>query len=231
MEMRWLDLMFIHYRVPLEKLRALVPPPLELDTFDGEAWIGVVPFRMSHVVPRGFPSLPWFSAFAELNVRTYVKCEGRAGVWFFSLDAANPFAVRAARHFFHLPYFDAEMISRERDSAIEYRSRRVHRKAAQAEFRAVYRPAGDVFHARPGSIDHWLTERYCLYAENRKGDLFRTDVHHEPWPLQAGQIEIEKNTMLDWLGIQKSDSKPLLHFARRLDVVAWFPERTRACVK
>lgn len=226
MEMRWLDLMFIHYRVPLEKLRALVPRPLEVDTFDGEAWIGVVPFRMSHVVPRGVPPLPWFSAFAELNVRTYVKFEGRAGVWFFSLDAANPFAVRAARRFFHLPYFDAEMSSQEHGGAIEYRSRRVHRGAAEAEFRAVYRPVSDVFRAQPGSLDHWLTERYCLYAENRRGELFRTDVHHEPWPLQAGEIGIEKNTMLDWLGVQTLDSKPLLHFARRLDVVAWFPERT-----
>ena len=108
--MRWHDLLFMHWPVKSEALRPYIPPALAIESFDGTAWIGVVPFRMSAVVPRLIPPVPYLSAFPELNVRTYVSAEGKPGVWFFSLDAGNPIAVEAARDTFHLNYYNARMI-------------------------------------------------------------------------------------------------------------------------
>jgi uncharacterized protein YqjF (DUF2071 family) len=219
--MRWHDLLFMHWPVPADLLRPLLPPGLELDTYGSEAWIGVVPFRMTGIRPRYTPTLPWISAFVELNVRTYVTRDGKPGVWFFSLDAANPVAVRMARWQFHLPYFDARMRSIPAGDGMHYASARTHRGAPAATFTAHYRPTGDVYRSRPGDLDHWLTERYCLYSADARGQIHRGDIHHAPWPLQHAEAEIETNTMTDWLGIDLPDTAPLLHFARRLEVVAW----------
>lgn len=225
MDMKWHDLLFIHHPVAVDRLRALVPSSLEVDTFEGQAWIGVVPFRMSGVKPHGVPPLPWLSAFAELNVRTYVTCGGKPGVWFFSLDAANPVAVGVARRFFHLPYFNARMSCHQQGEAVVYKSIRTHRGTAPAEFRASYRPTGPVVASKAGSLEYWLTERYCLYSSDAHGVTRRVDIHHDPWPLQAGEAEIEKNTMPDWLGMKPLTMVPVLHFVRSLEVMAWLPRR------
>jgi len=228
MDMKWHNLLFIHYPVTVDCLRALIPPSLDVDTFDGQAWVGVVPFRMSGVTPRQLPVMPWLSAFAELNVRTYVTCGGKPGVWFFSLDAANPVAVSVARKFFHLPYFNARMSSRREGETVFYESSRTHRTAAPAEFRANYRPTAPVIASKPGSLAHWLTERYCLYSANARGRTWRVDIHHQPWPLQAAEAEIEKDTMLEWLKIKPVTTAPLLHFARDLEVKAWLPREVES---
>jgi uncharacterized protein YqjF (DUF2071 family) len=219
--MQWHELLFMHWPVRPEVLCPYIPLGLELETFDGWAWIGVVPFRMADVAPRGVPALPWISAFAELNVRTYVSATGRPGVWFFSLDAANPLAVRGARYAFHLPYYDAHMACEREGDRINYRSLRVHPGAPPAAFTASYRPTGPIYRSTPGSIDHWLTERYCLYAANRRGRIWRGEIHHAPWPLQPAEAEIEHNRMAEQLRLILPNEQPLLHFARRLDVVAW----------
>jgi len=224
MAMQWHDLLFMHWPVRAEALRRYIPPALELETFDGVAWLGIVPFRMAGVRPRAVPALPWISAFAELNVRTYVTAGGRPGVWFFSLDAANPLAVRGARYGFHLPYYDARMASLRRGAAVEYRSDRTHRGAPEAAFAGGYRPTGPIYRTAPGSIDYWLTERYCLYAANRRGRVWRGEIHHAPWPLQPAEAEIARNSMADQLRLILPKPRPLLHFARRLDVVAWAPQ-------
>ncbi len=222
--MSWHELLFIHWPVRADLLRPLVPSELEIDTFDDEAWLGIVPFRMSGVHPRYIASLPWFSAFPELNVRTYVKAGGKPGVWFFSLDAANPVAVRVARTAFHLPYFDARMSSLNKADEIFYESTRTHHGAPHADFRARYQPTGNVFQAAVGSLESWLTERYCLYAANQSGRIFRGDIQHRRWPLQHAEVEIETNTMAEQLGFKLPQTNPLLHFAKRLDVVAWLPQ-------
>jgi len=221
MGMCWHDLLFAHWPLAPASLRPLIPPGLEVDTFDGRAWLGVVPFRMSRTGPRFARRLPWVSAFPELNVRTYVTAGGKPGVWFFSLDAANPLAVRAARRCFHLPYFDAQMNCQERGGWIEYRSRRTHRGSAAGEFVGRYRPTGPEYRALPGTLDRWLTERYCLYAASPAGRVFRGEIHHRPWPLQPAEAEIEVNTAAAHTGIALPDVPPLLHFARYLDVIAW----------
>jgi uncharacterized protein YqjF (DUF2071 family) len=223
--MRWHDLLFMHWPVPHDRLRSLIPPALSIDTFDGTAWIGVTPFRMTGVRPRAMPSLPWLSAFPELNVRTYVTIAGKPGVWFFSLDAANPVAVRIARLVFRLPYYDARMSSEPSGDAVRYASVRTHRGAPTAAFRGTYQPLGPVHHAASGTLDHFLTERYCLYTIDRHGQVWRGDIHHARWPLQPAVSEVEVNTMVGALGLMLPDVQPLLHFARRLDVVAWLLER------
>jgi uncharacterized protein YqjF (DUF2071 family) len=222
--MRWSSLAFLHWPVPADALRPHLPPELELDTFDGRAWIGVVPFRMEGVRHRGLPPVPTAADFAEVNVRTYVRGGGRAGVWFFSLDAASRLAVRGARWGLGLPYFDAAMRMRRDGDAVDYRSVRTHRGAPAAELRARYRPAGEPYHAAPGTLDHWLTERYRLFGRRRSGRVYGIDVHHAPWPLQRAEVEIERNTMAAASGIHLPDAPPLAHFASPVDVLAWGAE-------
>src|SRR5690349_6818644 len=154
----WRDLLFAHWPVPAETLRPLVPRGVEVQEFDGTSWIGVVPFRMTGVMRRPLPDVPGVSAFPELNVRLYVTRDGKPGVWFLSLDATNPLAVWAARRFFFLPYHRARMSLTRLGGAIQYRSSR-----PGAELKASYQPISEPYLAAPGSLEHWLTERYCLY--------------------------------------------------------------------
>src|SRR5579859_7418678 len=190
MAQSWHDLLFAHWPVEISALRRAVPSTLAIDAYQGQAWLGVVPFRMSGVRLRGTPAVPWLSSFPELNVRTYVVAEGKPGVWFFSLDAANPVAVELARDGFHLPYYTAAMTCERQGQRIRYASVRTHRHAAAATFQGDYHPIGPVFHAAAGSVEHWLTARYCLYAANRRGDVWRGDIHHVPWPLQPAEAEL-----------------------------------------
>ena len=167
-------------------LRPLVPPSLSIDTFDGSAWLGVVPFDMTGVRPHFLPAVPGLSNFPEINLRTYVTAEGRPGVWFFSLDAHSRLAVRLARATFHLPYFDAEMSCHASNDEIHYRSLRTHRGAPPAEFAARYGPVGEPFESGRGTIENFLTERYCLYSADRKGVVRRGEVHHQSVAAPAG---------------------------------------------
>jgi uncharacterized protein len=221
--MRWHDLAFLHWPLDASVVRPLVPRELELEVFEGQAWVGITPFGMRGVRPRWVPSLPWISAFPELNVRTYVTAGSKPGVWFFSLDAGNPLAVRAARGAFGLPYYDARMSLKAMNGHIEYESTRTHRGAPSATFRGRYRATGQPSRSQPGSLEHWLTERYCLYAD-RKGAIHRAEIHHPPWPLQPGEAELHSNTMARAAAIELPPRAPHVTFARRLDVVAWMPE-------
>jgi uncharacterized protein YqjF (DUF2071 family) len=228
MRMRWTDLLFAHWAVPPEVLRPLVPPALELDTFGGQAWLGVVPFRMSNVAPRGLPAPPILGAFGEINVRTYASHGGRRGVWFLSLDAASRPTVLGARRAFHLPYHLARIEAAARREETDYRSERRERTAPPAVFDATYRPTGPARPAAPGSLDEFLTARFCLFAVDGAGRLERTDIRHRPWPLQPATAVIRTNTMAAGLGIALPDEEPVLHFSRRLDVVSWWPRRVAA---
>lgn len=220
MAMRWHDVLFAHWPVRPHVLRPLIPSSLELDTFEGWAWIGIVPFTMSGVRLR-YLSERCSMAFPELNVRTYVKTPDRSGVWFFSLDATSRLAVRVARLWYGLPYYEAHMAVQSEGEAIQYHSTRTQRGASPAQFEARYQPLGTVSHAVPGTLEHWLTARYCLYVVDRRGRAGYGDIHHHPWPLQGAQAEIRRNTMLHPLGLALPGEQPLLHFARQLDVVAW----------
>lgn len=225
MRQSWRELLFAHWPLAPQALRPLIPAALTLDTFEGEAWLGIVPFQMREVCPRGVPSLPWLSESPELNVRTYVTVRGIPGVYFFSLDASNPLFVAVARAFFSLPYFHARMRVTRQDEMIVYSSQRRLAKDPSAEFRARYRPTGPATLSAPGSLPHWLTERYCLYTLKGRGHVYRLDIHHGPWSLQPAELEITHNTMAQAHGICLPDTPPLLHYSQQQDMLAWWPRR------
>jgi len=286
MRMRWRELLFAHWPLDeqgAERIRALVPPGLELDRFEGRCYIGAVPFLMENTTPRLVPPIPGLHAFPELNLRTYVVAGGKPGVWFFSLDAGSKVAVRVARRFFHLPYFDAkfhvEVVSASNspgsppsnssetgrvdlqvcdptsrsdqasesspasqsgtwtsrsgleayptvlENGVAYRAVRTHPGAAPAAFDAVYRPIGEVYRSEAGTLEHWLTARYCLYSADAAGTVFRGEIDHAQWPLQRAEAEIRVNTLGDWLGLSMRGEPETLHFARSLDVRAWMIRR------
>jgi uncharacterized protein YqjF (DUF2071 family) len=214
MAQTWRDLLFAHWPVDAEALRPLIPAPLTLETWDGTAWLGITPFEVTGLRLHGTPPLPGVSRFPELNVRTYVTIGGKPGVWFFSLDAGSAAAVAAARRSYRLPYFHADMEIERLDSAVGYRSSR-----DDARLQARYAPAAEAFTAAAGTFDHFLTERYCLYAFD--GRVLRAEIHHPPWPLQAASASFGVNTMAP-VGLPARE--PVVHFARRQDVVIWPPQ-------
>jgi uncharacterized protein len=213
----WHDLLFAHWPIDPDRLRRVVPPMLPLDLFDGQAWVGVVPFSMTNVSPRGIV-VPWLSAFAELNVRTYVTLRGKPGVYFFSLDAASTLAVIGARAMFDLPYYRATMTVHAGPHGVSYRSAR---RGGGAEFAASYGPIGPVMEAQVGTLEYFLTERYCLYTVSRAGEPRRLDIHHRPWPLQPADAQIAVNTMAQAAKVTLTGGPPLMHFAKRMDVLTW----------
>nr|WP_248930996.1 DUF2071 domain-containing protein [Paenibacillus hamazuiensis] len=221
MKQIWHDLLFAHWPVRPQEIREMIPSGMTLDTFDGFAWIGVVPFRMSGIRLRGLPPIPFTDRFPEINVRTYVTVNGKPGVYFFSLDAANRLAVQTAKTFFHLPYFYAEMECTNEDGIIRYRSRRKNTTETPVAFEGRYKPVSPVFYASQGSWEYWLTERYCLYTTNRKREVVRGDILHLPWPLQQAEADIGLNTMMTAQSIKPSGQKPHLHFSKRLEVWIW----------
>jgi uncharacterized protein YqjF (DUF2071 family) len=220
----WDDLLFAHWRVAEQQLRTLVPPPLEVETFDGSGWLGITPFRVTGLRLRGLPAVPVLSSFLELNVRTYVTYGGKPGIWFFSLDASSPLVVEGARRTYFLPYHRARMSAGRRGEWIEYACSRVASEGRPYVFEGRYRPVGDPAPPRPGSLEHFLVERYCLYALDDDEQLLRAEIHHPPWPLQEADAVIELNTMAP-RGSELADEPALLHFSARQDVVIWTLER------
>jgi hypothetical protein len=225
MRMRWRDLLFAHWPVPADALRPLVPDSLEIDTYDDRAWLGIVPFRMEDVAPRFLPSPPGPGNFPELNVRTYVRRGDRGAVWFLSLDAASRLAVEGARAAFHLPYYRARMSADTDAGWVDYRSDRSDGRGPAARFEARYHATGPPAAAEPGSLAAFLTDRMALVAADASGALWWTRIRHAPWPLQPAEAEIRVNTMAAVQGLSLPPELPLLQFASRLDVHAWWPRR------
>ena len=224
LRMTWVDLAFMHWRVPLDMLRPLVPPELAIDTYDGTAWVGIIPFEMRDVAPIGLPPIPTASDFPELNVRTYVSHGGKSGVWFFSLDAGSWLAVMGARGAANLPYFHARMnCTRPGPDDVAYESERTHPGARKGDFRAWYRPTGPVYTSQPSTFEYWCTERLCLFSSTREGGLQRLDIEHDRWPLQPAVADVVLNTMAAASGISLPTEKPHVLFSKKLDVVAHWP--------
>lgn len=206
----WGKLLFLHWPLPAELLRPLVPSPLSIDTFDGTAWVGITPFTMWGIRPVFLPPLPVLSKSHELNVRTYVHLDGVPGVWFFSLDASNPIAALGARLTFHLPYFNARMSLRRRDRSISFTSKRISLHAAPAEFEGTWTIGSRLPPSTPGTPEFFLTERYCLYSA-RKDAIYRARIFHQPWPLHRAYLSSLRSTMLEAQGLPSPTGDPLLH--------------------
>jgi uncharacterized protein YqjF (DUF2071 family) len=217
----WCDLLFAHWQVSPDKVTQFLPDNLQLDTFEGQAWLGVVPFRMANVHPRALPTFPWISNFLELNVRTYVTYKGKRGVFFFSLDASNPVAVQIARNLFYLPYFNAKMALRRDSHSTCYESIRTHQNRKPLGFEATYRPIGPVEFSQPASLEAFLTERYCLFVPDNKGEIWTGNIHHEQWPLQKASAEIRLNELGDEYGFDFKSTEPLLHYVEKIETVEW----------
>ena len=216
----WTDLMFAHWRVPPERMAPLIPDGLELDTFDGAAWVAIAPFVLSGLRARLTPPVPPFSRFLETNIRTYVSYDGRPGVLFFRLLATSRTAVLSARALFHLPYVHATGTMASHDGTVGY-AIQTRSESPAARLLAEYRATGEARAAEPGSLEHFLVERYCLYT--RTGSrLLRADIHHPPWMLQRGEGRIEQTAMLP-PELGTLDGEPLLHVAGRQDVLVWRP--------
>jgi uncharacterized protein YqjF (DUF2071 family) len=216
----WVDLLFAHWPVPEEALRRVVPEQLPIDTYDGVAWLGVTPFCVRGLRLRGTAPAPVLSSFPELNVRTYVRVEGKPGIYFLSLDADSHAAVAVARRSYRLPYFHSRIDADHDEEAIGYDLLRTSDDGPPAYFKARYGPAGEELPVRDGSLERWLTERYCLYTFDEAGRILRGDIHHPPWSLRPGWAEIETNTMAMPFGIEL-EGEPLLHFSPRQDVAIW----------
>jgi uncharacterized protein YqjF (DUF2071 family) len=208
----WVDLAFLHWRVDADELRLLVPESVDVQTFDGTAWLGIVPFVLTGLRVRGLPPLPWLSTFPELNVRTYVTHGDRPGVWFFTLDAGSTWFVEAAKRLYRLPYQHARMRCERTEDHVQFESAR-----AGGTFSGRYRGEGNLFHAVTGSLEEFLTERYCLYTEDG-GRLYRAEIHHPPWELQRGEATIDLNTIAP---LPLPDAQPHVLFSPRQDVVVW----------
>lgn len=220
MRHRWAHLLFLHWPVPADQIQGLLPDGLEVDTFDGQAYIGLVPFTMTGVRPTWSPPVWGLSAFHEVNVRTYVHHRGRdPGVWFFSLDAANPIAVRVARRFWNLNYYFARMSLKRTDpcGSIIYESERLWPAPTPADCRVEYRPTGSPAPAGPGTLEHFLVERYILYAQGRRR-LLSGRVHHSPYPLQSAEVRGLDESLLAAAGVERPDSAPLAHYAEEVRV-------------
>jgi len=235
MTQRWNDLLFAHWPVPSSSLAPLLPEGLHVDTYQGSAWLGVVPFWLDRIKVRGVPRFPGVRSFPDLNLRTYVRDEqtGTPGVYFFSLDAGNLLAVAAARLLYHLPYYWAEMrLDRKTERDFSFSSRRLF-SSQPVEFKARYRglgPTRRTAECLSGSIEYFLTERYCLFARNRNGQTIRANIHHIPWPLEEAEAEIERNDLPSAIGIQLPAVDPVLHYSRRLALYIWPTELVRSAL-
>jgi uncharacterized protein YqjF (DUF2071 family) len=216
----WLDLLFAHWPVPEETLRHVVPRELPLDIYDGHAWLGVTPFVVRGLRLRGTAPIPLLSSFPEINVRTYVRVGDKPGIYFLSLDAASHSAVYAARRSYRLPYFHSRIAATREGAWMYYSAQRSSSDAPPARFEARYRPHGERLPIVPGSLERWLTERYCLYTLDERRTILRGEIHHLPWSLRPATASIAANTMARPFGIEL-DGDPLLHFSPRQDVVLW----------
>jgi uncharacterized protein len=211
MAQTWSDLLFAHWPVDPAVLRSLIPAGLELDTFDGQAWLSVVVFQISDVHLRGWPPMPGLRGFPEVNLRTYVTYQDKPGVWFMSLHCPNRLAMAVARPWYLLPY--------------RYAPLTLHAGVCEsAVFSARYAPCGDS--VAPTPLDEWLTERYCYYTLGPSGSLYRCDIHHEPWPLQPAHCAVTRNQL-----INGTHPPALLHFAKRIEALIWpiIPVPARCC--
>lgn len=222
MHQTWKDLLFLHYKIPEDILKGYVPRDLEIDLYEGESWVGVTPFKMRDVRFRFLPPIPTAVNFLELNFRTYVKMNGRAGIFFFSLDASSGLSAIGARLGAFLPYFAAYMSVEEKEGWFRFKSER--RSNPAASFDVKYKPESHAFEAAKGSLEEWFVERYCLFQGTAKGKYIEIDIHHVKWPLQTVEVKIARNWIPKAHGIDLPDEKPRAHFAAIQKVLVWPPK-------
>lgn len=215
LEMTWRDALFCHWPVAPETVAERLPEGLEVATYDGDAYLGIVPFVMEDIRPRG---VPFGLSFPELNLRTYVDGPRGTGVYFFNLDADDPVGVPIARRLFQLPYYNASMQVRRKDDRVRFTSHRTHRGAAPCHFDATYEPTGEAFEADPSSLTAFLLENYRFYAAGN--DLYCGEIDHEPWPIRRATVDLRTNTLFETNDFEQPDGEPIVHYSPGTDVTA-----------
>ncbi|MFC6865379.1 YqjF family protein [Halomicroarcula sp. GCM10025817] len=217
LRMRWRDVGFLHWPVDPSVVAETLPDPLTVDTYDGDAYLGVVPFRMADIRPRGSPV---GRSFGELNLRTYVRAGGTPGVYFYNLDADDALSVRLARRLFMLPYYSASMRVESRDGRVRFQSERPGTNGPTARFDVTYEGDGAPSTPDTHSLEQFLVERYRFYASAENGQVYYADINHEPWPLEGGTADVRRNELFDVNGFEYPDGDPLVHYSEGIDVSA-----------
>lgn len=217
MKQTWSDILFVHYPVKRELLERLIPKALTLDTLDGYGWVTIVPYLTSTMRMKGLPAIPGMQSFPGYNIRTYVTFNGKTGVYFFGLTAANWISANMAKIFFNLPYYYVAMNFRRQGNRIEFGGETIGEDALICQ----YKPITEKFLARKGSLDEWLVERYCLYTTNQKGEPLRCDILHQPWLLQKAEASFFHNELLSKYKILPESTDPILHFSNKVVVRIW----------
>lgn len=217
--MGWRDFLFIHWPIEAELVAPLIPDQLELDLFDGRAWVSVIPFVNVNLRPIGVPRALGVT-LPELNVRTYVRYQDTPGIYFFSLDADGLGSVIAARLMHHLPYYFAATELNRHDGRISFTSRRRHRGARSARFEAQYWPTGKPFRAPDRERERFLFERYRFFTDDTQGRIRHTEVEHESWTVYPAQADTEVDTMLSATGLPVPKEDPIYQFSPGMDVQA-----------
>jgi uncharacterized protein YqjF (DUF2071 family) len=221
MHQRWEDLAFLHWPVDAEVIRPLIPPMLELDTFQGQTWIGITPFELTDLRLVSLPPIPGLSSFHEVNVRTYVHFKGMPGIWFFSLDASKTVPAVAARLAFMLPYFKADIEFRRDGAVFDFSLSRSG--PPSAHFHAQWRTGIRLRDPDVESLTFFLVERYCYYA-TRDSSLYQCRIYHRPWIMDEALDVSCQSTLIGALGIREPGTRPVAHHSRSLDVEIWPPQ-------
>jgi uncharacterized protein len=214
----WHDALFVHFAISVTVLRHALPASLPLDTYEGRAWISIVAFGVKHFRPRGLPPLPKLSAFPEINLRTYVTLDNKPGIYVFSFDTNNLLGVLGARVLYHLRYFYAHVSLERIAECVHFHSQR---KGSFAAFDARYCPDGPIHYSERGSLDYWLTERYCIYTIDQRQRTYRVEAHHAQWSLQNVKYAISTNTLATMARVTWPEMPARLHYSQRQDVVLW----------
>ena len=222
MHQTWENLLFMHWPIDFDHLRSLVPPELEIDTFEGQAYVTMIPMHMNNIHLHDLPAVPGTREFPEINLRTYVRMNDEPGIFFFTIDSGSSFASWVARHTFFLPYIYSKMSFREESDGFHLESKRPNsHHAKKAEFSGSYHPVGEEYQTREGTLEHFLVERYAMYDKGPGGDFFKGNVQHPPWRIQKAEANIEINTVPEAAGIDLGDAVPMLLFAYNTEVLCW----------
>lgn len=227
MRQTWSNLLFLHWPIPPETLRPHIPSSLQIDTFDRSAWLGVVVFVMEGIYPRGLSSVSLTPKFSEVNVRTYVQCDGKPGVYFMSLDVDDWASYTIAKRWYRLSYHPAQISIQKEGQTFHYESIRKGKTNTPITCKGTYTPLSDVYFPEKGTLDHWLTERYCLYSTDNKANIYCGEIHHRPWPLQKAETEICMNTLFSPFNFDLTGIKPISHFSKGIDTLIWNIQKTR----
>jgi uncharacterized protein YqjF (DUF2071 family) len=221
-QQRWNHLLFAHWPVPADSLRARLPPGLELDFYEGQAWLSIHPFVITDLRARGLPPIPGWSSFPEVDVRTYAVLNGKPGVWYFGMYAPRPLLAAAARLVYHMPYFAADVEASREGDRFQVGCR-ADEDVGAAEWEAAYRPTSEARELAEGTLDHWLLERWAMFTADRSGAVHVTEIHRLPWLVREVEAEIRRNTLAASLGLDLPPDDALLHFSDGADVLIWPP--------